>query len=833
MKYCCTILFCLYTLLGFAQSKTATVNGLIVDENDKPLANISISMLGKNTGIVSSDSGRFNLKVPAQKAFALLFSATGYTSQQKNFYLSTNEVETVTIRLMLTSATLDEVIITDDKSRTEPGLIKINPKNSIQMPSTTGGVEAMIKVLVGSNNELSSQYNVRGGNYDENLIYINDFEVFRPYLVSNGQQEGLSLINPELAKNVNFYTGGFAAKYGDKISSVLDIQYKKPTSFSGSAYMSLLEQGLQLEGAAKKGSITWQAAVRNKNNRNLLSSQPTLGAYIPSASDAQAYITYQINPKWQLELLGIYSTSKFTYFPEAVKKTSSVFSPLFTANLGLDIFFEGQERDRYNTSLLGASIINNPNKKLQLKWMISRFKDKEIENFDIAGAYIFGDRDFDNTSTTFGEIINPLGAGYYQNYARNELYIDVYNASHKGSYSSGKHFIQWGSSIEQTNITDQLRQFEYRDSAGYSLPYSPTNLVLYSAQNSTADLSIQKLSGYVQDNINISKGNNNITLQGGVRYNYNSLNKELLVSPRVQASLKPSWKRDVLFKFAAGLYHQPPFYRELRRYDGTLNTEIKAQRSSQIVAGMDYSFKGLGNRPFRLTTEAYYKQMTSVVPYDIDNVKIRYLGENNARAYATGLEFRLFGELVKDAESWLSIGFMRTRENLDNDFYYQYKNAAGEVINANTQDQVVSDSVQTFVDWLRRPSDRLITVGLYLEDYLATNKNFKVHFNMIYGSNMPFNIPNSVRYRNGLIVDPYIRVDVGFSALLLSEKSARRSHNPFRGLDNIWASVEVFNLIDRANTISYQIIKDFANNSFAIPNRLTPRLLNVKLLARF
>lgn len=833
MKYCCTILFCLYTLLGFAQSKTATVSGLIVDENDKPLANISISMLGKNTGVVSSDSGKFDLKVPAQKAFALLFSATGYTSQQKNFYLSTNEVETVTIRLMLTGATLDEVIITDDKSRTEPGLIKINPKNSIQMPSTTGGVEAMIKVLVGSNNELSSQYNVRGGNYDENLIYINDFEVFRPYLVSNGQQEGLSLINPELAKNVNFYTGGFAAKYGDKMSSVLDIQYKKPTSFSGSAYMSLLEQGLQLEGAAKKGAITWQAAVRNKNNRNLLSSQPTLGAYIPSASDAQAYITYQINPKWQLELLGIYSTSKFTYFPEAVKKTSSVFSPLFTANLGLDIFFEGQERDRYNTSLLGASMVHNPNKKLQLKWMISRFKDKEIENFDIAGAYIFGDRDFDNTSTTFGEIINPLGAGYYQNYARNELNIDVYNASHKGSYSSDKHFLQWGSSIEQTNIIDKLQQFEYRDSAGYSLPYSPTNLVLYSAQNSTADLSIQKLSGYVQDNINISKGNNNITLQGGVRYNYNSLNKELLVSPRIQASLKPSWNRVVLFKFAAGLYHQPPFYRELRKYDGTLNTEIKAQRSSQIVAGMDYSFKGHGNRPFRLTTEAYYKQMTSVVPYDIDNVKIRYLGENNARAYATGIEFRLFGELVKDAESWLSIGFMRTRENLDNDFYYQYKNAAGEVINANTQDQVVADSVQTFVDWLRRPSDRLITVGLYLEDYLATNKNFKVHFNMIYGSNMPFNIPNSVRYRNGLIVDPYIRVDVGFSALLLSEKSARRSHNPFRGLDNIWASVEVFNLIDRANTISYQIIKDFANNSFAIPNRLTPRLLNVKLLARF
>jgi hypothetical protein len=248
---------------------------------------------------------------------------------------------------------------------------------------------------------------------------------------------------------------------------------------------------------------------------------------------------------------------------------------------------------------------------------------------------------------------------------------------------------------------------------------------------------------------------------------------------------------------------------------------------------MDYNFKGPGKRPFRLTTEAYYKAMTDVVPYDVDNVKIRYLGSNNAKAYATGLELRLFGELVEDAQSWLSIGFMRTRENLDDDFYYQYKNAAGEIITAQTADKVVTDSVQTGVDWLRRPSDRLMTVGLFLEDYLATNKNFKVHLNMLYGSNMTFNIPKSVQYRNGLIVDPYIRVDIGFSALLLSQKSARRSHNPFRDFDNIWVSLEVFNLINRDNTISYQLIKDFSNSTYAIPNRLTPRLVNLKLLARF
>ena len=833
MRILVTFFLSLVFITAASQNKTATISGRIIDENENPLSNISVSILGRNTGVVSSDSGNFLLKVAAQKPVALVFSHTGYVAQQKNFYLSQGETETITIRLKTAGVTMDEIVITDERERNENSLVKINPKTAITLPSTTGGVEALIKVLVGSNNELSSQYNVRGGNYDENLVYINDFEVYRPYLVSSGQQEGLSLINPELAKNVSFYTGGFQAKYGDKMSSVLDIQYKKPVRFGGSAYVSLLEQGLQVEGSTKKGAVTWLAAVRNKNNRNLLSNQPTQGAYIPSASDAQAYITYQLNSKWQLELLGIFSTSSFSFFPESVKKTSSVFSPLYTANLGLDIYFEGQEKDQYNTSLIGASIVNTVSKKLRIKWMISQFKDKEKENFDIAGAYLFGDRDFDNSSTTFGQIVNPLGAGYYQNYARNELDIEVWNAGVKGSYTMGKHFLQWGNSIEQTKINDKLRQWEYQDSAGYSLPYNPSSLNLFNAQNSTADLSIQKFTGYIQDNINLSKLKNDISLQIGARYNYNSLNKELIISPRVQASWKPRGEKDIVFKLAAGLYHQPPFYRELRRYDGTLNTGIKAQKSTQFVAGVDYNFNGPGNRPFRLTTEAYYKQMTSVVPYDIDNVKIRYLGNNNARAYATGVEMRLFGELVEDAQSWLSLGIMRTRENLDNDFYYQYKNAAGEIITPKSTDQIVADSIKNNVEWLRRPSDRLITVGLFLEDYLATNKNFKVHVNMLYGSNMSYNIPNSVKYRNGLIVEPYIRVDIGFSSLLLSEKSSRRSHNPFRGFDNIWASVEIFNLIDRPNIISYQIIKDFTNNSFAIPNRLTPRLINFKLLARF
>ncbi len=832
MRIAITILLLLGTLSSFSQNKSAWISGRAIDENEKPLSKVSVIILGKTTGLSTDDSGYFRIQVPAGRSFALVFTFTGYNEVQNNFYLSDAEEEKITVQMERGSKTLQTVVVTDDKERTETGLTKINPKTAIILPSTTGGVEGMIKILVGSNNELTSQYSVRGGNYDENLIYINDFEIFRPYLVRSGQQEGLSFINPELAKNVNFYTGGFQAKYGDKMSSVLDIQYNRPTKFGGSAYISLLEQGLHIEGAARKGKVSYQLGIRNRSNKNLLKSQETTGSYIPASSDVQAFITYKLSEKLQLEFLGTYSVTKFTLFPESVEKTTSVFSPFFTANLGLDIIFEGQERDGYKTNLLGLSVLHTPNKKLKLKWMVSRFQNKENENFDIAGSYLFGDRDFDQTSSTYGQIVNPLGAGYYQNYGRNQLNINVYNASLKGSYTTGKHFIQFGNSIEQTNITDRLKEWEYQDSAGYSLPHNPAQLNLFKSINSTADLSIQKYSGYVQDNIRLGKSNN-ITLQAGVRYNYNSLNKEILISPRMQVSFKPNWKKDVVLKLAAGAYHQPPFYRELRKYDGTLNTQVKAQKSYQFVAGMDYNFKGLGGRPFRLATEAYYKSMSSVDVYDIDNVKIRYAGNNHAKAYAAGFEARLFAELVKDAESWLSIGIMQTKEDLDNDFYHQYKNAAGEIITAQSTDQVAVDSIKNNVGFVRRPTDRLITAGLYLEDYLTTNKNFKFHLNLLYGSNMSYNIPNSVKYRNALIIEPYIRVDVGFSAQLLSEKSKRRSHSPFRSFQNIWASFEVFNLIDRRNTISFQLIKDFASNTYAIPNRLTPRLVNFKIVGRF
>ena len=832
MRIAACIILIFTGLSAFSQKKTAYVSGKVIDENENPLVGVTITILGKQNGILTSDSGTYRIRVPAEKAFALVYSFSGYRDEQKNFYLSENEEEQATIKLFQSSKTLETVIVSDQKERKETGLVKINPKNAAMLPSATGGVEALIKILVGSNNELTSQYSVRGGNYDENLIYINDFEIYRPFLVSNAQQEGLSFINPELTKNINFYNGGFQAKYGDKISSVLDIQYKKPTSFGGSAYVSFLEQGFHLEGSTKNQRVTWLFGIRSKTSRDLLSSQEEKGNYVPSAADLQGYVTYKLSQKLQLELLGIISGSKFTLIPESAQKSSAVFSPLFTANLGLDIFFEGQEKDNYNTNLVGLSLNQTVNKKVKLKWMASHYADNENENRDITGAYLFGERNFDKTQATFGQITNPLGAGIYQNYARNALNIEVFNISHKGSFDKGKHFIQWGASIDHTIIHDKLNEWDLQDSAGYSIPFDPNVLNLSRVLKSSASLMVDKYSGFIQDNVRLGDSVRDITLQAGVRFNYNSLNSEFVVSPRAQISYKPNWQKDIVLKAAAGIYDQPPFYREMRRYDGTLNTGLKSQKSVQFVAGVDYNLSN-GERPMRITTEAYYKSLTDVDIYDVDNVRIQYYGNNNAKAYAMGIETRIFTELVKDAESWFSIGISQTKENLDNDFYYTYKNASGEVITAQTADQVVTDSVKTEVGYVRRPTDRRLTLGLFLQDYLSTNKNFKVHLNMIYGSNMPYNIPNSVKYRNALIIDPYIRVDIGFSALLLSDKSLRRSHSPFRGFDNIWASLEVFNLIDRANTISYQLIKDFANNTFSIPNRLTPRLVNFKLLARF
>ena len=832
----CFILFFLSTAIFFTaaaqQVKSFSIRGIILDDNDLPISGVSISVLNKNIGVISNDSGYFNLKFSASQSVAIVFSHTGFNTLRK--IISTkNRLDSLIIHLEKNVTLLNDVVVKDERIRREAGRIEINPDRAVINPSPISGIESLLKVFVGSNNELTSQYSVRGGSYDENLIYVNDFEVFRPYLIKSGQQEGLSFINPELTGNVKFYNGGFQSKYGDKMSSVLDITYRKPKQFSGSAYVGLLEQGLHVEGISDNKKFTYLFGVRNRSNKNLLSSQTTKGNYIPSSSDLQSLITWQCSKKWQLELFANFSTTKFELYPEEAKLTSSVFTPLYTTNIGLDIYFQGQEKDAYQTNFIGFAATNQITKKLKLKWLINHFNNNESENVDITGQYLFGDRDFNNSSSTYGSIVNPLGAGAYQNFSRNTLNINVWNASHKGTLDMGKQVLSWGSSYEYQTINDKINEWKYIDSAGYSLPYSTKDFNFSEVVKSKNDLNIFRVSGFVQDNIQF-KDSNDVTMQVGLRYNYNNLNNELFFTPRAGLSYKPKhWKKDVIIKMAAGLYYQPPFYREMRKSDGSLNEDLKAQKSWQLSSGFDYNFK-LNNRPARLSTELYYKGMWDVDAYDINNVSLQYFGTNAAKAYATGIETRLYTELVKDAESWVSFGLMKTMENLDNYYYYKYYNKEKQEINSSSTDKVVADSTKNNVGWVRRPTDRRLTLGLFLQDYLTTNKNFKIYFNTLYGSNMPSNIPDNPKYRNALIIEPYIRVDVGFSALLLDKETGpHRSHSPFRNFESIWASLEVFNLIDRQNTISYMMIKDFQNNTFAMPNRLTPRMLNLKLMVRW
>ncbi len=809
---------------GLAQKSGAIVTGKILDENEKPLAGVSIVLLGRESGLASSDSGTFRLHVPADKAFALVFSYTGYKSLQQNFILNDREEEWVVIRMEKSVSNLEHVTVTNERDRKEAGLIRINPRDAVNIPTPTGGIESLIKVYVGSNNELTSQYAVRGGNYDENLIYINDYEIFRPYLVSNAQQEGLSLINPEMTRNVNFYNGGFQAKYGDKISSALDIQYKKPAGFGGSAYIGLLEQGLELEGVSKNNRFSYIVGARNRSFTNILSSQETKGNYIPSSSDIQGLFTYQLNAKNSLELFTVYSRTSFSLIPSSAQLSTAVFSPYFSASLGLDIFFTGQEKDKYKTALAGLTWNRQVNKNLKLKWMISSFNDIESQNYDVTGDYLFGERDFDKSSPNFGTIINPLGIGSNQNLARDNLDIHLFSFAHKGYLNLDNQYLQWGLGAELQTIHDQLHEWVYEDSAGYSLPYQPGSLILNNVVNGNNDLQIGRFTGFLQDNISFKK-NPSFTLQAGGRINYNTFTRQLLFSPRAGVSWKPpDSKKDIVYKAAIGIYDQPPFYRELRAPDGTVNPSVKAQKSFQATAGFDYNFSS-NEKPFRLSVEAYYKNLWDVNPYDINNVSIQYFAANNAKAYAVGVEGRLFANLVKDAESWVSIGIMQTKERINGAVYYDY-----------TLDSLNRplDSTKVQQGWIRRPTDRLFTMGMFIQDYLSTNKNFKVYLNLIYGSNLPYSVPGSVKYRDALIIEPYIRADIGFSALLLdNDKSNRRSHNPFRKLENIWATLEIFNVIDRENTISYLFVKDFSNVTYAMPQRLTPRLINLKLVTRF
>lgn len=822
-----------FCLLSRAQSQTGTViyKGIVLDQGLRPVAGAFIHIKERTTGAYADQQGLFSLSIPASTPVRIVFTALNFQPLEKIILLTSEQPgQPDTLILITKPTTLEDVKVAADQKRDQAGLIDVDASQARVNPSATSGIEGLIKTFVGSNNELSSQYSVRGGNYDENLVYVNGFEIYRPFLVSNGQQEGLSFINPDLTENVRFYTGGFQAKYGDKMSSVLDVTYQKPEENGGSAYISLLEQGLSLKGISGNKKFSYLLGARNKTNRNVIKSQQTTGNYIPSSSDFQGLMTYRFSPKFRLELLGDYGTTKFLFYPEETKLTASVFSPYFVADYGVNIDFSGSEKDKYSTAFAGLTAVHQPNDHTELKYMASYYQDKEIQQTDITGAYVFGQRDEHGNIEDNPESI--MGVGSNQQYARNGLDIKVLGFQHQGNWKKGAHFLQWGAGFQRQEIDSRVNQWTYSDSAGYGLPAGTEQLQMQDYMHNRDHFYINRTSAYIQDNLRFG-GAGDFLLQWGARGNYNDLNKEWLISPRAGISLKPAgWRKDVVFRASAGNYSQPAFYREMVAYDGHLNKQIKAQKSWQGVLGLDYQFQ-LFQRPAKLTSELYYKYMYDVIPYDIDNVRIRYYGLNNATAYVGGWETRLFTQFVKGAESWLSLGIMQAKEKIDGLSYQNYFNAQGEQITASTQDKIPSDSSTQQVGWLRRPTDKLITFGMFFQDYLSTNKNFKVYLNTLYGTNLPFNIPGSTKYRNALEIPAYLRMDIGFSALLLDGTKPQRSHSPFGGIKNIWASFEIFNLINRDNTISYMLLKDFQNDTYALPNRLTPRLINFKIMVNW
>lgn len=797
--------------------QNASVSGIVRDAREAAMADVNVGIVGSDTAVMTDAAGRYRLAVPSGKRLTVRFGYAGlYRSETVE--LISGQQYTLDIMLAKTSD-LREFTLKAVKGTSEIGMTTLDATLAHTLAGATDGITQLIKLQVGTGNEATNQYSVRGGNYDENLVYVNDFEINRPYLMRSGQQEGLSFVNSDLVENINFSVGGFQAKFGDKMSSVLDVTYKRPTKFGGTVMASLLGASLSLEGASKNEKFSYLIGARQKSNQYFLQSQPTKGVYNPSFTDIQALLNYRFNPRWELELIANYARNRFSLQPEESTTSFGVIDQAYQ----LRIFYNGSEIDQFDTRFGGLALTHRPGTahgRLKLKLLASAFQTDERETYDISGEYLLGALETDLGKESFGQIKYAIGTGVIQNFARNYLTINVGTLAHRGWYDGGRHKISWGLDASVTSINDRLHQWERRDSAGFTQPYDPDRITMRRYIDTRVDLNYMRFAGFLQDNFSIGSDSNHVDISAGVRLLYSDLNGQLNVSPRVQALYRIPHS-DILLKAAAGLYVQPPFYREMRAFDGSINTSLRSQQSMHFVAGAERNFN-LSRRPLKLTLETYYKQLNDLVPYVYEDVRIRYSGKNNSNGYAYGAEMRLYGELVKDATSYLSIGLMRTQEDLTDDV----------AILRGTDGR---DSARVFPGFTPRPNDQRAMFGLYLQDYLPNNKNFKVHLSLMYATGLPFYQADNVRYGNLIRLPDYKRVDIGFSALLLdASRRERPRYSLFSQLNNIWISGEVFNLLGIQNTLSYTYVQDQTSaRAFAVPNRLTSRLINVKLVVQF
>lgn len=777
------------TLTASAQSFTLT--GRVVDEEQNPIELATVSCLEQGKVAMTNLKGEFSITLASADSVVVKFSMIGYNARKRLFR---NPRGKQRIEIVLPSmAALGEIVVTE-KRRQTTGTERLDIKDMKGLATANGNaVEALIQQQAGvsTHNELSSQYNVRGGSFDENSVYINNVEVYRPLLIRSGQQEGLSVINPDMVESIGFSTGGFEAKYGDKMSSALDITYKQPKKLEANISASLLGASAYVGVGTKKFSMSH--GIRYKTNRYLLGSLETNGEYKPNFLDYQTYICFRPNQRWSIDFIGNISDNHYNFVPTDRETSFGTMEDVKSFR----VYFDGQEKDVFRT-LFGALTISRQfgaNTKLSL--IASAFRTKEQETYDIQGQYWL-----DDTETS-----ENLGVGTYMEHARNYLTANVESFKLMLNHKTKRHTIEGGLTYKIEHVEENSREYEMRDSSGYSIPHTGDRLDLIYTLNSRNTLNSHRIEGYIQDTYKFTSGEENstfYTLNYGIRFSNWSFNSETIVSPRASLAIIPAFNNNMTFRLATGLYYQAPFFKELRdttKVNGvtvvTLNNRIKSQRSLHFVAAFDYRFK-IKERPYKFTAEAYYKALSNIIPYNVNNVKVTYYGENMGSGYAAGLDLKLYGEFVPGTDSWVTFSLMSTKQKIN-----------GKQV--------------------PMPTDQRYAINLHFTDYFPGTERWKMTLSLAFADGLPFGAPHKgLEYQN-FRAPAYKRVDVGLSYRAY-DNDDRKKHSIFK---NIWLGVDCLNLFGISNVNSYYWVTDVTNQQYAVPNYLTGRQINGRVIFEF
>ncbi|MBI1184564.1 TonB-dependent receptor plug domain-containing protein [bacterium] len=802
------------------------LKGKLIDQDSVPFTDAHIKVLNTNIVAVTNAQGYFECRVPKGRNIIIEIShveINGTELQQVPAFISDMSAPLqIVLQRGIHLAPIDFEVTRGRKGNT---FIVMTPEN-LKIPNPSGDISTFLKSLAGvnSNNELSTQYSVRGGNYDENLVYINGIEIYRPFLNRSGQAEGMSIVNSNMVSTLAFSAGGFSAYYGDKLSSVLDITYKRPRESGAYFEGSLLGGAAHVEGITPNYRLSYMFSTRYRSNKYLLNSLPVQGNYNPTFKDFQSFLSYRLGIKTTLNLLTYYGDNRYLNRP--VSQTTK-FGTIKDAKQ-INVYYDGQELIQYKMVLNALQLEMVPNDSMRLQFSSTVYRTDESEQFDVLGQYYLSQLDNELGSETFGDPKYLLGVGSYLNHARNFLLATIGNVQHRGEVIKKYHHIQWGGVYQRLFVNDRLKEWRYLDSADYSVPRNK-NLDLLELVDSKLGLQTNKTSAYVLDDIVLNR-DLNAKLNVGLRGNYLDYNHQFLVAPRLAFSIEPnrrhnakalqagqndSLKRNIRLKAALGIYQQPPFYRELRTKSGYLVPNVKAQQSMHAVLGADWNFE-LWHRkePFKFSSEFYYKYMWDLIPYEIENVRIRYLPEYTAVGYAVGADFHVGGEFIPDLPSWFSFSLMSTRSNIKGDTY------------------VDTNGVTQQIGWLPRPTDQRYAVNVLFQDFLTQNKNYRVHLNLTFAHGLPYGPPGFPQWRSALRARPYRRVDIGFSKVLYNRDEKMSASKILNKTRNISLNVEIFNLFGIRNTISYLWIKDFNNQQYAVPNYLTSRRFNLKIMVR-